>query len=231
MTAMMKLHVQSSADAAARKAAQIIADLLNKALSSRPMATVAFSGGSTPNRMFQYLAQQQIDWSRVEIFQVDERIAPAGDPARNIAALQQHLLDHIDIPEQQVFTIPVEASDLDESLESYASQLKTAAGNPPHLDIVHLGLGDDGHTASLPPGDDVLNSGRLVDICADFNGYRRITLTFPVLDQANSIVWLVAGADKALMLGRLLARDVEIPAGRVSQGRAILVSDEAAVTN
>jgi len=221
---MMKHYTQSSAAFAAAKAAQIIADLLNEALSSRPMASVAFSGGSTPNRMFQYLAQQQIDWSRVEIFQVDERIAPAGDPARNLTALQRHLLDHIDIPHQQIHAMPVEASDLDKSLESYASQLKTAAGNPLHLDIIHLGLGNDGHTASLPPGDDVLNSNRLVDICADFNGYRRITLTYPVLNQARSIVWLVTGIDKKSMLERLLIGDTKIPAGMINQERAILVS-------
>lgn len=221
---MMKHHVQSSADAAAGKAAKVIADLLNEALSSRPSASVAFSGGSTPNRMFQYLTQQDIDWTRVEIFQVDERIAPAGDPARNLSTLKRNLLDRIDIPEQQIHAMPVEATDLDWSLDSYAGQLKTAAGDPPQLDIVHLGLGGDGHTASLPPGDSVLNSNRLVDICADFNGYRRMTLTFPVLNQARSIVWLVTGFDKNSMLERLLSGDTKIPAGMINQDRATLVS-------
>lgn len=224
MPAMMKHHVQSSADAAAKKAAKVIADLLNEVLSSRPSASVAFSGGSTPNRMFQYLTQQDIDWTRVEIFQVDERIAPAGDPARNLSTLKRNLLDHIDIPEQQIHAMPVEATDLDWSLDSYAGHLKTAAGDPPQLDIIHLGLGGDGHTASLPPGDSVLNSNRLVDICAEFNGYRRMTLTFPVLNQARSIVWLVTGFDKISMLERLLSGDTKIPAGMINQDRATLVS-------
>jgi len=227
MPVMMKHHLQASADAAAGKAAELIAGRLREALSARPTASVAFSGGSTPVRMFHYLVQQDIDWSRVEVFQVDERIAPAGDPARNLTALQQYLLNHIDIPHQQVHAMRVEAPDMDESLDSYASQLQAIAGSPPQLDIIHLGLGADGHTASLPPGDDVLNSNRLVDICARFNGYRRMTLAYPALDQARSIIWLVTGADKKPMLERLLAGDPEIPAGRVSQRQAILVTDEA----
>ena len=229
MQTMMKHYTQAGADATADKAAQLIAGLLGEALSTRPMASVAFSGGSTPIRMFQYLVQREIDWKRVEIFQVDERFAPAGDSARNLAALQQHLLDHIDIPQQQVHAMPVQAPDLDESLDNYANRLRASAGNPPQLDIIHLGLGDDGHTASLPPGYEVLNSSRLVDICTDFNGYRRMTLTYPVLNRAGSIIWLVTGAGKKPMLGRLIAGDAEIPAGRVSQERAILVADEAAL--
>jgi len=150
--------------------------------------------------------------------------AAAGDPARNLAALQQHLLDHIDIPQNQVHAMPVEGPDLGKSLDDYVSQLKTTAGSPPQLDIIHLGLGSDGHTASLPPGDSLLNSNQLVDICGDFNGYRRKTLTFPVLNQARSIVWLVTGFAKKSMLERLLTRDTKIPAGMINQERAILVS-------
>ena len=225
---MMKKYIQNSADAAAEKAAQLIGEYLNEVLSKKPIASIAFSGGRSPIQMFKHLVEQDIDWARVEIFQVDERIAPAGDTARNLTALQQHLFSRVDIPDTQVHAMPVETNNITTSLDEYATRLKTSAGDPPRLDIIHLGLGDDGHTASLPPGDNVLNSKQLVDICEEFNDYRRMTLTYPVLNMASAIVWLVTGADKQPMLDRLLAGDTQIPAGRVNQAQAILVADKAA---
>ena len=198
-------------------AVAVLLDALQERLRHRRRVSLALSGGRTPWPILRSLAHANLEWDRIDIYQVDERVAPPGDPARNLTGLTSALLD--DVP-AVVYPMPVEAPDLEAAGDRYATAL------PDVLDVVHLGLGDDGHTASLVPGDPVLGvNDRYVAITEPYRGHRRMTLTFPALGRVHAIVWIVAGNDKASMLVRLLAADPTIPAGRVPQEHATLVTD------
>jgi 6-phosphogluconolactonase len=152
-----------------------------------------------------------------------------GDPARNFTQLKECLLARVPLRPEQVHAMPVEQMDLDSAARGYAAVLRALAGTPPVLDLVHLGLGVDGHTASLVPGDpslDVLDQE--VALAGPYLGRRRMTLTFPVLDRARRVLWVVTGEEKSSMLQRLQAGDRTIPAGRVRQESAMLIADRAA---
>ncbi len=198
-------------------ASGVLAGALHECLEQGDRVSLALSGGRTPWPVFRSLAETKLDWARVDVYQVDERVAPEGDPARNLTGLREALLDRVPVT---VHPMPVNEPDLEAAAERYAASL------PPVLDIVHLGLGVDGHTASLVPDDPVLETDRTVAMTQLYEGRARMTLTFPALERAARIVWIVAGADKAPMLTRLRAADPSIPAGRVSQARALLVTDE-----
>lgn len=198
-------------------AAGALSRALQSALLRKPRVSLALSGGSTPLPALKRLARADLDWTRVDIYQVDERIAPAGDPARNLVGLSTALLDHVPAA---LHPMLVEAADLEVAAAQYAADL------PGALDVVHLGIGDDGHTASLVPGDPVLDvTDRQVAITQPYRGHRRMTLTFPALERAGAIIWIVSGASKAHMVERLLAVDPTVPAGRVPQERALLITD------
>ncbi len=172
--------------------------------------------------MFELLGAADLDWSRIKLFQVDERVAPEGDPERNLTSLLAS------VPAEAMARIrpmAVTETDLDAAAAAYAESL------PEHLDFVHLGLGADGHTASLVPGDPVLDvDDRLVAMTGEYQGLRRMTLTFPALAAARRILWLVTGAEKREPLAKLRAGDQSIPAGLVQASDAVLVADaEAAV--
>jgi len=206
-------------DAFAAAAADRLAAELDACLSGGRSAHVALSGGSTPWPVLAELATRPLDWSRLHVWQVDERVAPAGDPARNLSGLQTALVDRVPVV---LHAMPVGAPDLDAAAEAYAGAL------PERFDLVHLGLGDDGHTASLVPGDPVLAvADRLVATAGPYGGHRRMTLTLPALDAARLVVWLVRGSGKAAMVARLLAADPTIPAGRVRAERSIVLTDGA----
>jgi 6-phosphogluconolactonase len=220
----VKLEVFPDPDAVAQRAAERIAGASRAAVSARGRFAVAVSGGRTPWLMLRALAALDVPWPFVELFQVDERIAPAGDPDRNLTRLRECLP-----PAVRLHPMPVEERDLDAAAAEYARTLAQAVGAPPVLDLVHLGLGPDGHTASLVPGDAVLEvADRDVALTAPYQGRRRMTLTYPILDRAREILWLVTGADKAGMLARLRDGDPSIPAGRVRGERAIALVDRAA---
>ncbi len=177
------------------------------------------SGGTTPWAMFARLEVEDVPWSQTTIYQVDERIAPAADPDRNLAQLRSSLAG----APANVVPMPVEHDDPEAAAAEYAAAL------PERFDLVHLGLGDDGHTASLVPGDPVLDVvDRLVAVTAEYRGRRRMTLTYPALARADQILWLVTGADKVEALRRLRAGDRSIPAGRVEARRSLIVADRAA---
>ncbi len=198
-------------------ASEVLIRSLADYLRDRRRVSVALSGGRTPWPVLRSLARADLDWNRVDIYQVDERVAPAGDPARNLTGLTTALTDHVPA---RIHPMPVDAPDLEAAALRYAQEL------PRPLNIVHLGLGDDGHTASLVPDDPVLEvDDRLAAVTGPYRGHRRMTLTFGALAEADSIVWIVAGTDKAAMVERLLAADPSIPAGRVPQDRAVLVTD------
>lgn len=199
-------------------AAEVLADALAARLRDQPRASLAVSGGRTPWPVFRRLADAAIDWARIDIYQVDERIASPGDPARNLTGLADTLLAHVEV---SVLAMPVEAQDLDAAAARYAAELPTA------IDVVHLGLGDDGHTASLVPGDPVLDvDDRRVALTQPYKGHRRMTLTFPALNAAGSIIWIVSADGKASALRKMRDGDPSIPAGRVAQTHAVLITDE-----
>jgi 6-phosphogluconolactonase len=219
----------ADADTVAREAARAVAAAARAAVASRGRFVLALSGGRTPWQMLRALGDEAVPWSDVHVFQVDERIAPAGDPERNLTQLSESLLDRAALPPQQIYAMPVEEADLDAAASRYSRTLERVAGVPPVLDLVHLGLGADGHTASLVPGDPVLDvSDRDVAITGIYMGRRRMTLTYPILNRARRILWLVTGTDKVAMLPRLLAADAAIPAGRVHLERALVLADVAA---
>jgi 6-phosphogluconolactonase len=177
------------------------------------------------------LVAEDLPWRDLHIFQVDERAAPHGHGERNLTQLQETLLGKTPLSADALHGMPVEDQDLESAADHYAQALAAAIGSPVVLDLVHLGLGDDGHTASLLPGDATLQiRDREVTVSEEYRGYRRMTLTFPVLDRARQRLWLVTGADKAAMLARLCAGDQAIPAGCVRAEDSIVFADRAAAS-
>jgi 6-phosphogluconolactonase len=226
----MKITILPDAGAVARQAASFIAAAARDAVQARQRFTIAVSGGHTPWEMLRNLANEDVPWAQMHVFQVDERIAPAGDADRNLTHLRESLLAHAPLPPHQIHAMPVEDADLSAAAARYARTLSELAGTPPVLDLVHLGLGPDGHTASLVPGDAVLDVTD-VDVAPTAGTYqnrRRMTLTYPAINRARQILWVVTGAEKVDALRKLRAADPSIPAGRVSPARATVLADRAA---
>jgi 6-phosphogluconolactonase len=225
------MHIEILADAAAvaRAAAALVAADARAAVAARGRFVVAVSGGHTPWQMLRDLATEEVPWAAVHVVQVDERVAPAGDPDRNLTHLTDSLLSHAPLRPEQIHAMPVNDADLPAAPLRYAQALREVAGEPPVLDLAHLGLGPDGHTASLVPGDPVLDVTEAdVALAGPYQGRRRMTLTYPILNRSRRILWLVTGAEKADMLRRLRDADPGIPAGRVRQDQATILADRAA---
>ena len=229
----METRILDDAGAVAREAARFLIDAARRAIAARGRFSLALSGGSTPWRMLEGLEPGDLDWERVEVFQVDERVAPAGSEERNLTHIEASLAGRVPLPARQVHAMPVNDPDLERAARDYAARLSALTGEPAALDLVHLGLGADGHTASLVPGDGVLerHDTEVAMTTAPYQGRRRMTLTYPVLDRARVLLWLIAGADKADMLRRLHEGDPGIPAGRVSRDRAVVFADRAAAAS
>ena len=212
-------EVAPDANALAAMAASYVVSLAKAAIVARGRFTFAVSGGHTPWAMFAALRAEYMPWAEVELFQVDERVAPDGDPDRNLTHLRQSIGD---VP-AQVHPMPVSNPDLDAAADDYAAVL------PERFDLMHLGLGPDGHTASLVPGDPVLQvTDKLVGVTQPYQGHQRMTLTYPALTRADQLLWLVTGADKREAMAKLLAGDESIPAGRVRATRSLIMADESA---
>jgi 6-phosphogluconolactonase len=227
----MKMEVLADADSVARKAAATIAADAREAVAARGRFVMAVSGGHTPWLMLRALAGEEVPWQEVHLVQVDERVAPAGHPDRNLTHLRESLLTRVPLRPEQIHAMPVEVPDLVAAAEDYARTLRQIAGSPPVLDLVHLGLGPDGHTASLVPGDPVLNiTDTDVALTGLYQGRRRMTLTYPVINRSRRILWLVTGSDKTGPLVRLREADPSIPAGRVRQDQSLVLADRAAAS-
>jgi len=227
----VNVDVFPTADDAALAAAKAIAVAAREAVAARGRFVLAVSGGRSPWLMLRALAGENVPWPALHVVQVDERIAPAGDPARNLTHLMETLVAHAPLRADQVHAMPVEDPDLDAAVARYAATLRAIAGTPPVIDLVHLGLGPDGHTASLVPGDPVLAvTDRDVATTAPYQGRRRMTLTFPAIDRARAILWLVTGDDKPAAFAKLRAADPSVPAGRVEQAGASVYADAAAAS-
>src|SRR5271168_3705352 len=225
----MKIEVFPDDESTARAAAKYIAAEADAAVAVRGRFVMAVSGGRTPWIMLRALATEGLPWEYVQVVQVDERVAPAGDSDRNLTHLLESLA-HSPIRPEQIHAMPVESPDLETGVAQYTATLREIAGSPPILDLVHLGLGPDGHTASLVPGDPVLNvTDANVALTGVYQARRRMTLTYPTTNRSRRILWLVTGNDKVGMLTRLRAGDGSIPAGRIARDNACVIADRAAV--
>ena len=227
---MIRIETLPDAEAVARRAAAVIAGEARAAVAARGRFLLAVSGGKTPWIMLRALAAEEVPWKQVHVVQVDERVAPAGHADRNLAHLRATLLEHAPLREEQIHAMPVESADLEAAAAHYARVLREIAGTPPVLDLAHLGLGTDGHTASLVPGDPALAvADRDVAITELYQGRRRMTLTYPLLNRSRTVLWVVTGAEKAPMLKRLRDGDASIPAGRIRRREpALILADLAA---
>jgi 6-phosphogluconolactonase len=224
----MKLEVFEDADSVAWAAAATIALEARGAIAARGRFVLAVSGGHTPWIMLRALASEDVPWDSVHVFQVDERVAPEGHPDRNLTHLRESLLQHVPLSAEQMHAMPVESSNLETAALQYAEALEEVTGSLAALDLVHLGLGPDGHTASLVPGDPVLSvTDTDVAVTGIYQGRRRMTLTYQVINRARRILWVVTGREKAEMVHRLWDSDASIPAGRVSRAQALVLADHA----
>jgi len=225
----MKLELFDGPDSVAQAAAATIAADARAAMAARGRFAFAVSGGHTPWIMLRALAGEDMPWAGVHVFQVDERVAPDGHPDRNLTHLRESLLQHAPLRPEQIHAMPVESPDLNAAATQYVDALRAISGSPPVLDLVHLGLGPDGHTASLVPGDAVLDvTDADVALTGVYQGRRRMTLTYPILNRARRVLWVVTGPEKVEMLRRLRDGDVSIPAGRIARDQALLLADRAA---
>lgn len=220
-TEPIPIEIQPSDISVALRAAELVAEYARVAISARGEFTLAVSGGHTPGQMFADLARRQdFPWEQTAIYQVDERIAPDGDPNRNLTLLWDNLSPQA---VSRLHPMPVTAEDLDIAADAYAAAL------PERFDLIHLGIGADGHTASLVPGDPVLDVlDRDVALTAEYMGLPRMTFTYPLLNRARALLWLITGEAKRDALARLRAGDESVPAGRISRGQAQIVADAAA---
>jgi len=226
----MHTDILDSSDAAAAAAAAFIAKAAHKSIKERDLFAFAVSGGHSPWVMLRELGKEDLDWSKVHVFQVDERIAPQGDDDRNLTHLQESLLSTAPLDPTHIHAMPVDSKDLNDATSLYAELLGSVCGKPIELDLVHLGLGPDGHTASLVPDDTVLNvTDRDVALTGGtYQGRQRMTLTYPCINRARQVMWLVTGAAKQPVFPKLQAADSSIPGGRVEQSHATLFADRDA---
>jgi 6-phosphogluconolactonase/glucosamine-6-phosphate isomerase/deaminase len=218
----IELEVLDDEKVAARRAAELIAAAGAMAEAERNIFSFAMSGGRSPWGMLAILGEEEaMPWGKTELFQVDERIASPGSEDRNLT----HMVLGLSMEHQPALRpMPVTQRDLETAAGEYESLL------PRPLDCVHLGLGPDGHTASLVPDDPVLavDDRRVALTGGAYQGHQRMTLTYPALAEARRIVWLVTGPDKVEPLAKLLDGDSSIPAGRVENQKMTVVADKAA---
>jgi 6-phosphogluconolactonase len=228
----MEIRVLTDAETVAREAAKLIAKVARESIAERGQFLMAVSGGTTPWQMLRALGKEDLPWKNVYVIQVDEREAPEGHADRNLTHLRESLLEHAPLSEDHILAMPVDSGNLELGARRYSETLCQIAGSPPVLDLVHLGLGTDGHTASLVPDDPALRIDDCdVAITGIYQGRKRMTLTYPMINRSRTILWMVTGSGKILVLKRLLAADLSIPAGRICQDHAIILADRDAAGN
>jgi 6-phosphogluconolactonase len=215
-----QLKIYDTVDELARASAAYVAALAHDLQGRTGPFTFALSGGKSPWLMLGELGHENVAWERTKIFQVDERAVPADDDLRNL----KHIREALGATNAEIVAMDVENPELDEAAYSYATKL------PERFDLIHLGLGPDGHCASLVPNDPVLKvTDRLVAISGPYQDTMRMTLTYPALFLADQLLWLVSGEDKRDALEKLLDGDTSIPAGRVEAAASLVMVDRAAL--
>ena len=226
----MKTELFPTADQVAAGAAAYLEHEIREALAHHPSYSLAISGGRTPWEMLKILSKADLPWQRVNLFQVDERVAPDGHADRNLTQLFQAIAGTPMVTQLRIFPMPVLAEDLEEGCREYTQVLDEVTEGK-GLDLIHLGLGSDGHTASLVPGDGVMDVQDRLVACTQnlYQGRIRMTLTYPLLNSAKQLLWIVTGSEKQEMVKRLLQQDTSIPAGSIRQENALLMVDQAAM--
>jgi len=229
----MQLEVLPDREALAERSADFVTEAAGRAIAERGQFVFAVSGGSTPRRLLELLRDRDdIEWNRTHLFQVDERVAPDGHSDRNATMLSEALLTPEFVAVHKLaglWLMPVTDEDLVAAADRYAAAMDDVTGSPVVFDLIQLGLGDDGHTASLVPGDPILDVvDQDVSVTAEYNGRRRMSFTWPVLDRAKEQLWVVAGESKREALARYLANDPQIPATLPTQARARVLVDTSA---
>jgi 6-phosphogluconolactonase len=225
----VRVTLAADASAAAQVAAGHLAQCVRARIKSTGRSVIALSGGRTPLAMLQQLAILELPWPALHVMQTDERIAPHGDAHRNLTFIEQILVERGPLPRLNMHAMPVEAADLTAAARDYQGLLESLCGTPAVLDVVHLGIGADGHTASLVPGDALLEvSTRDVGISVPYQGFRRMTLTVPAINRSRDILWLIAGSDKAARVAELVHGAGTTPALRIAREQALVIVDAAA---
>ncbi|MBW3603831.1 MAG: 6-phosphogluconolactonase [Actinobacteria bacterium] len=224
----MRIETYTDEGAVAERTAEVIADAARTGARRHGRAVLAFSGGSTPAPMLRDLGRRDLRWNATHIVQVDERVAPDGHDDRNWTMITEHLLAGADIPDALLHPMPVTADDLDAAAQDYASTLQIVSGVPPIADVIHLGLGADGHTASLVPGDPVLDvRNRWVAPAGPYQGRMRMTMTYPTINAARLLVWQVTGVEKAAALRQGL-QGKGVPASRIRRRDVVVIATREA---
>lgn len=195
------------------RARELAISTINDAIAATGRATLALSGGSTPKPLYESLAKADLPWDKIYIFWGDERYVPQDHPKSNARMTRETLLNHIDIPDGNVFPMPTGANDPAADAATYAQTLKaffkTDDGQFPAIDFVLQGMGDDGHTASLFPNTEALSvSDRLVTV-GNHDGEPRITFTYPLINQGRKVVFLVAGENKQQALSQVFSAEAD----------------------
>lgn len=220
----MRIETYPDADAVAERTAAVIAEAAREGVRMHGRAVLAFSGGSTPAPMLEHLGRTDVPWKATHIVQVDERAVPDGDPDRNWGMITESLLAGADIPPALLHPMPVTADDLDAAARDYAQQLQSVCGVPPIADVVHLGIGPDGHTASLVPGDPALRvRDRWVTTAGPYQGHRRMTMTYPTINAGRLLVWQITGAEKAAAVRQGL-QGRGVPASKIRRNDVIVIA-------
>jgi 6-phosphogluconolactonase len=206
--------------ALAKAAAAYVAERARAVEARGATFTFALSGGKSPWAMFETLAHDDLDWAATRIYQVDERVVAESNDLRNLKSLRAALAG----TNAPIEAMDVGAEDLEGACWNYGALL------PERFDLVHLGVGPDGHCASLVPGDPVLDlTDQLVALAGPYQDTLRMTLTYPALARADQLLWLISGEDKREALAKLLDSDPSIPAGRVQAGASLIMADRAAL--
>lgn len=226
--AAMRIETFAEEDAVAQRTAEVIAEAARAGTRLHGRAVLAFSGGSTPAPMLERLGRMDVRWNATHIVQADERVAPEGHPDRNWTMITSSLLAGADIPAPLLHPMPVTDDDLGAAAARYASRLQNVAGVPPIADVIHLGIGEDGHTASLVPGDPVLDvRDRWVALAGPYQGRRRMTLTYPAINAGRLLVWQITGAEKAAAV-RAGLEGTGVPASKIRRRDVIVVATHEA---
>ncbi len=222
----MNVEVLADEEEIARRGAAFLAARILRAAYERDRVMVALSGGRSPRLMLRHLVEHELPWERIDWWQVDERLAPLGSPDRNLTLLEEALMAAARPRGSRLYAMPVDEEDLIAAAARYGELLREMVGVVPVFDVVHLGLGDDGHTASLFAGDPALAVDSAdVAVTGTHRGFARMTLTLPILNRARCTMWLVSGQDKAASLIRVFRADPTIPAGMVRADRAFVFAD------